>query len=102
MSDTFVIEESDGTITVPAAVLEHAVAQAAEDVDGARVRRPRRGLEVAIADGRAHVSIALAVRHGLVLPSVARDVQQRVAETLETIFGLEASGVDIAIEALDA
>lgn len=101
MSDAHVISESAGTITVAPSVLAHVVRVAAEEADGARIRRARRGLDVAVEDGSAHVSVELAVRYGAVLPDVAEEVQQRVGDALRSLCGLEPTGIDITIEELD-
>jgi uncharacterized alkaline shock family protein YloU len=100
VSDTHVIHADGGTITVAPAVLSQIVVGSADAVDGARVRRPRRGLEIDVEDGRARVTLELAVRSGLVLPDVAGEVQQRVGESLRTMCGLDAS-VDVSVEELD-
>jgi len=102
VTQTHVLEEPAGTISVTPAVLEQIVQQAAESADGARVRRPRRGLDVTIAEGRARVALELAVRLGVPLPELARDVQARVGDALRRMCGLDVEGVDIAIEELDA
>jgi uncharacterized alkaline shock family protein YloU len=121
VSGAQVIETDTGTITVPPAVLARIVVRSAEQVDGARVRsrrRPRgqsphglwtasqampwrKGVEVEVADGRVRVSLELAVRIGLVLPDVAREVQERVGESLRRICGLEPEAVDVAVEELE-
>ena len=101
MRDEHVIHLPAGTVTVPGAVLGQIVARAAERVDGARVRRPRRGLEIQVADGRAHVSLELAVRYGAVLPEVGRSVQTRVRDVLREMCGLETPAVDVSVEELD-
>lgn len=101
MSDAQIIKTPGGTVTVPAAVLARIVVRSAERVEGARVRRPRRGLEVEIDGGEARVSLELAVRFGFVLPAVARDVQARVGESLRSMCGIDSSTVSIAIEELD-
>jgi uncharacterized alkaline shock family protein YloU len=98
---TYVLQGSDGTITITDSALTQVVVQAAEAVEGARVRRARRRLEVAIADGRATVELELAVRYGRVLPEVARAVQERVSEALGTMCGLDVERVDVAIEELE-
>ena len=100
MSDDFVIREPGGTITVSQSVLSQVVVGAAESVDGARVRRPRRGLELELDDGRAHVSLELAVRFGDVLPDVAAEVQRRVHGALRDMCGIDAAAVDVSIEEL--
>ena len=98
---SFVVRNPEGTITVPDSVLAQIVRRAAEAVEGARVRRPRRGLEVEIDGSRAAVSLELAVRHGVVLPELAERVQERVATALRTMCGLEVEQVDLAIEELE-
>lgn len=99
MTDPQVIREAGGTVTVSPAVLQEIVQRAAEQEGGVRVRRPRRGLEVAVADSQARVEVELAVRYGQVLPDVAQRVQERVAESLRAMCGLEAS-VNVSIEEL--
>ena len=90
-----------GTITVTTAALTQIVVHAAELADGARVRRPRRGLEIALADGHARVELELAARIGLVLPDVAREVQERVSGALESMCGLVVDAVDVSVEELE-
>ena len=45
MSDGYVLREDGGSIDVTAGALAQIVQRAAESVEGARVRRPRRGLD---------------------------------------------------------
>jgi uncharacterized alkaline shock family protein YloU len=101
MSDQLVISGDGGTITLPASVLETVVRTAAAAVEGVRVRRPRRGLDVQVENGTARVSLEVAVRYGDVIPDTARDVQERVADALRRMCGLEPVAVDVAIEELD-
>lgn len=100
MTDAHVIMAPEGSITIAAGALEQVVQRAAEGVDGARARRPKRGLDVAVDRGRALVTLELAVRYGAVVPEVAEDVQRRVADALQDMCGLAAS-VDVAVEELD-
>ena len=74
------------------------VIRAAQSVDGARVRRPRRSVEVAHAGGRASVSLDLAVSHGAIVPELAHTVQERVAQAVGTACGIEIERVDLSIE----
>jgi uncharacterized alkaline shock family protein YloU len=98
---TYTMQTEDGTITVPAGVLAQIVRRAAHGVDGARVRRPRRGLEVELDGTRTAVSLELAVRHGAVLPELAHEVQARVAHALTVMCGLDVTRVDVSIEELE-
>jgi uncharacterized alkaline shock family protein YloU len=85
---------AQGTVTIPAGVLEQIVRRAVESIDGASVRR--RGLTI---DGR-RVSLTLNASYGTVLPELARDVQRVVHDTLQTMCGIDTATVDVAIEEL--
>jgi uncharacterized alkaline shock family protein YloU len=100
MSDQLVLTEPEGTISVPAATLSRIVVRAAELVDGAHVRRPRRGVEVELAGSSATVSLELAARYGAVLPELAEAVQEEVRRALEQMCEVEVRSVDVAIEEL--
>jgi uncharacterized alkaline shock family protein YloU len=95
--DGFSVTNAEGTVSISSAALGRAVASAAETVDGVRVRRPRRGIDLAISGGRARVSLVLAARQGVVLQDAARNVQERVAAALEATIGL-GSTVDVTVE----
>ena len=101
MSGGYVLEEEGGSIDVTAGALAQIVQRAAESVEGARIRRPRRGLDLRVEEGRARVELELAVRYGIVLPDLARDVQARVAEALSTMVDLDVEAVDVSIEELE-
>ena len=90
-----------GTVTIAEAVLDRIVVQAAESVDGVRVQRPRRGLDLPVADGRVPVRLELTVRHGLVLPDTAVAVQEAVRDALQGMCALDAAPVDVAVEELE-
>jgi uncharacterized alkaline shock family protein YloU len=96
-----VIQNEAGTIEISPGALTQVVVQAAESADGARVRRPRRGLDIEVESGRARVELVLAARFGVVLPDLARDVQARVAEALQTMCGLSIDSIDVSVEELD-
>lgn len=90
-----------GAVTVTASALQELVVHAAEAVDGAGVRRGRRRLEVDVAGGHARVRLELSARYGVVLPDLARDVQERVADALATMCGVEVDAVDVSVEAVE-
>ena len=95
------IDGDGGTITVTPAALTQLVVEAAEQVDGVRVRRPRRGLDVDAEGEHAAVSLELCVRYGFVLPETARGVQERVAAALRDACGFGSVAVDLSVEELD-
>ena len=99
--DGHVLKGAQGEIRVEGDALAALVISAAELVDGARARRPRRGLDVAVADGAVQVELELAARYGSVLPDLARAVQESVTDALRTAAGLTVERVDVSIEELD-
>ncbi len=98
MTDPLVVRGPHGAVTVAPAALERLVVRAAQTVDGARVRRPKRSVEVAHGGGRASVSFELAVEQGTPVPELARTVQARVAGALAATLGLEVDRVDVSVE----
>jgi uncharacterized alkaline shock family protein YloU len=88
-------------VTVSPAALNQLVVQAAESVSGAQVRRGRRRFEVDVADGHARVRLELSAPYGVVLPRLARKVQERVADALTAICGVEVDAVDVSVEAVE-
>ena len=98
---SLVLPEPEGTITVTPSALAGLVIQAAEAVDGVQVRRGRRRLDIDAALGEARIRLELSARYGLVLPDVARDVQERVADALATMCGVRIGNVDISVEEVE-
>ena len=98
---SFVLNEQHGTITVTPSALAGLVTRAAEAIDGAHVRRGRRRLDIDVSDGTARVRLELTARHGLVLPELARDVQERVAEALATMCRVQVEAVDVSVEEVE-
>jgi uncharacterized alkaline shock family protein YloU len=99
--DAHVIRGAGGTITISADALSNLVVAAAERVEGARVRRPRRGLGVSIEHGTARVEVELAARFGTVVPELAETVQREVGDALRAATGLTVAAVDVSVEELD-
>jgi uncharacterized alkaline shock family protein YloU len=98
---SLLLTEHEGTITVTPPALAGLVIQAAESVDGVQVRRGRRRLDIDVTPGEAHVRLELSARYGLVLPDVAREVQNRVAGALTTMCGVSIAIVDISVEEVE-
>jgi uncharacterized alkaline shock family protein YloU len=97
VTEPLVFPGPEGSITVTAGALTRLVAHAAQEVEGVRVRRPKRAVEVAVGNGRALVMLGLSARYGEPLPALARAVQKRVAEAVEGVSGLEVDRVDVEI-----
>jgi uncharacterized alkaline shock family protein YloU len=97
VTEPLVFEGPEGSITLTAAAVTELVASAARSVDGVRLRRPRRGVEVRYAEGSVSVSLELGATPGRPLPGLARAVQERVGETLAQVTSLEVERVDVEI-----
>jgi uncharacterized alkaline shock family protein YloU len=98
---SLVLEEAGGTITVTAPVLANLVTRAAEEVDGVRVRRGRRRLEIDVGRDGARVRLELVARYGAVLPEVARRVQERVADALWSTCGVTTDAIEVSVEEVE-
>jgi uncharacterized alkaline shock family protein YloU len=98
---SFVVDEPQGSITVTPSALAGLVASAAETVEGAHVRRGRRRLDVDLGEGTARVRLELAARYGVVLPELARNVQEQVADALATMCLVEVEAVDVSVEEIE-
>jgi uncharacterized alkaline shock family protein YloU len=98
---SYVVAGDRGTTTVTASALVDLVVRAAESVAGAEVRRGRRHLEIDVAEGRGRVRLELSAPYGVVLPRLARDVQDRVSATLASMCRVEVDAVDVSVEAVE-
>ena len=97
MTEPLVLSEEAGTITVAAVALDRVVVHAAESVEGARVRRPKRSVDVAHQEGLASVSFELVIEQGVLVPELAQAVQERVANAVAATTGLEVERVDVTV-----
>jgi uncharacterized alkaline shock family protein YloU len=98
---SLVLPEPEGTITVTPPALAGLVIQAAEAVDGVEVHRGRRRLDIEVTLGEARVRLELTARYGLVLPEVARAVQERVADALVTMCAFRIGTIDVSVEEVE-
>ncbi len=95
------VQEEGGSVRVSEAALTQIVAQAVSSVEGARLRKGRRGLGVELEDGRVRAELQLAVAYGRVVPEVAATVQERVADALTQMCAVEVDSVDVTVEEFD-
>lgn len=99
--DGHMVASAAGTVRIEGNALAGLVVTAAELVAGARVRRPKRDLNVQVDDGRVRVELKLTARYGLVLPELGGAVQRRVTEALERSSGLTVMTVDVSVAELE-
>src|SRR6266566_6365149 len=95
---SLVLPEPEGTITGTPPALAGLVIQAAEAVDGVEVHRGRRRLDIDVTLGEARVRMELTARYGLVLPEVARSVQEQVADALVMMCAFRIGSIDVSVE----
>ncbi len=95
---SYELTRPEGTITVSPSALAGLVATAAESVEGAEVRRGRRRLEIEVGDGSARVRLELIAHYGVVLPDLARAVQEHVADALTKMRSVTVEAVDVSVE----
>jgi uncharacterized alkaline shock family protein YloU len=93
----------EGHASISAEVLSRYASDAALAVDGVRglVERAlpyRRGVKLDEEDGRVTVELRLAVEWGASIPTVGREVQQRVREYLKRMADVEAERVDVVVD----
>jgi uncharacterized alkaline shock family protein YloU len=88
---TFVAATDLGTVTIPDGVLVGIAVRAAESVDGIRVRRRRTvDLETGV------VRLSVAARRGEPLIELAGRAQEKVADAMNTMCGIDPR-VEIAV-----
>jgi uncharacterized alkaline shock family protein YloU len=98
VTEPLALSGPEGSISVSPAALVQLVVTAAESVEGAQVKRPKRTVEVEHGDGLATVSLALSAAQGVPLADLAREVQERVAAALAATCRLDVQGVDVLVE----
>jgi uncharacterized alkaline shock family protein YloU len=86
-----------GTLVVSSSVVAHIVATAAESVEGVHVHKPRRRIEVAVEGESAQVALTLSLAYGRAIPEAAHEVQERVADAVRTMLGVEPRAVDVSV-----
>jgi uncharacterized alkaline shock family protein YloU len=89
--------------TISTDILASYAADAARDVEGVRglveSHLPRhRGVRISDDQGRIGVELHVAVDWGASIPSVGREVQQRVAAYLERMADLRPAAVDVVVD----
>lgn len=89
--DDLVFEGPLGRVELTSTALASLVVRAAESVPGVRVRRPRRGLAIAVDGSRATVELDVVGPLEEVLPDVGEQVQRSVGDALRVSASLEAS-----------
>ena len=93
----------EGNARISPDVLARYAADAAQGVPGVRglvesQLRRRRGVRVTSEDGRLAVEVHLSVDWGAPIPTVAREVQTRIAEYLDSTTDARPARVDVVVD----
>jgi uncharacterized alkaline shock family protein YloU len=97
--DHFAVDGPHGRIELTGGTLASVVARAAESVPGVRVRRPRRGVDVAVDGSSADVVVRMTGPLDGILTEVGESAQHAIADVVGAMTGLAVS-VDITFEEL--
>jgi uncharacterized alkaline shock family protein YloU len=89
--------------TISSDILASYAADAAREVDGVSglvesALHRHKGVRIVDDDGRVRVELHLAVEWGASIPTVGRDVQQRVAAYLEQMAKVDPEAVDVIVD----
>jgi uncharacterized alkaline shock family protein YloU len=89
--------------TISSDILASYAADAAREVDGVRglvesALHRHKGVRIVDDDGRVRVELHLAVEWGASIPTVGRDVQQRVAAYLEQMAKVDPEAVEVIVD----
>lgn len=116
MTDKEALQESDqgGKISIAEEVIASIASIAASEVEGlADVKQGaiadivgifggrQKGVEVRLdPEGQVHVSLKVTVAYGHPIHEVARQIQHKVSQDIESMTGLEVEGVDVYVKDL--
>jgi uncharacterized alkaline shock family protein YloU len=97
---TTLAREPLGEISISTGALQQIVVQAARSVDGARVRRPKKAVEIRVENDHWRIELALGARRGAQLADLGAAIQERIADAVRTMCEAEVEAVDVTIEEL--
>ncbi len=61
------------------------------------IKNLSKGVNVLVEDGQVYIELAVTVHYGCAVKEVAKNIQQRVKNTVENMTGLNVSKVDVKI-----
>lgn len=100
------IEISKDVITTIAAVAATEIEGLGEmrgsaGLSGVFQRGDKKGVETELEDGKVRIILKIAVRYGYPVHEIARKVQQKVKQEVESMTGLEVSEVNVDVQRLE-
>lgn len=110
--DVFGTEDSIGEVQIASEVVSAIAGISASEVEGIEsmaggsindiagkfgVKNHSKGVKVDITDNRASVDIAVNMKFGYSIPRVSAKVQEKVAQAISSMTGLEVTKVNVRI-----
>ena len=65
-------------------------------------KKPSKGVAIKVTDGDVNITVEIVVKSGTKIQSVAKDVQQKVKNAIETMTGFTANEVNVFVSGLVA
>ncbi|MCL2082976.1 MAG: Asp23/Gls24 family envelope stress response protein [Oscillospiraceae bacterium] len=108
--DSVIHLENYGSIHISEDVVATIAALAVCETDGASAmtvsgagidllgkRNPTKGIKVTMDDKTVHIDVYIAVTYGKAIPKAAKQVQERVRESIESMTGLTVGGINVHV-----
>ncbi len=106
-----VIREEQGTIRISEDVVAAIIAQATSEIDGVSLmtasgssvgdligKKPSsKGVRILIDESRVQADIYVLATYGKSIPMLAQKIQERVASSLQSMTGLQASDINVHV-----
>lgn len=109
-------DDENGTVSVAEDVIAVIAAYAATDVEGVSAMaggisadilskvgldKISKGIKITINDDKIKVDAAISVEYGYVIPATSKAVQDKIKSSVESMTGLEVTGVNIRIAGVE-
>ncbi len=86
--------EADGVTSLAGNITNEAVAKIGE-------KKLSKGIKITAVENKIEVEAAINIAYGYQIPKVYADVQERIKSAVETMTGLEVTGVNVRIASVD-
>jgi uncharacterized alkaline shock family protein YloU len=86
--------EADGVTSLAGNITNEAVAKIGE-------KKLSKGIRINADENKVEVEAAINIAYGYQIPKVYADVQERIKSAIETMTGLEVTGVNVRIASVD-
>ena len=108
--DTVIHLENQGSVHISEDVVAAIAALAASETEGVSMlsvsgggidllgkKNLSKGIKIALTDKTVHVDVYVTVTYGKAIPKAAKQVQDRVRESIESMTGLTVGGINVHV-----